>query len=1687
MTTPADEQILDALDRADAGWLARHLDARVCPPTVLGRLVRHEDSRLRYLGLTLLAERVGSPYGTAGEAEPAESAGRGDPAGRGDSVKGGDLAELGDPAALLPRLPAGSPEESLVLAGLHERFGPRLPRGSRPDWRAARLPVRVQVAWLRAEVLTDPAALRDETPGELLYQAVRGSDIMNAHRPAHLVAELVDTRNPVLQAEALRLARQGLHAGLLSPATVRARLIPLIGAADADVAAGALGELAAPWAATRPLDPALLAPGLTAESATGRPAVAAATLITAARHGHGRLLRRTAEDQDLPPALRRNALELLGDLAERDDIGGLLAVAARDPLLLGGPVLTCLRGLHRRGHFPASPDVRTVVELALADHSVPSRDVATVLYTCRREMLDALIDAPADDPSWPRRLDLLVALAAQGTGELPIGAAVTALLRAAPTPGPFLDALRTLRHADAEEAVIGLLPHAPVPALTTLEAIGGRRTVEALTEGLGLDMDEGSGEDTEAGSVAGEDAEAGPSADTGAYPRTATGTIAPPFRGVRDRALELLWHLSHDPESRHRLLVRLDPTDLPARIAADLGGPDEAELAVLSARPDPDDPVAALCRLADHGGAGTLPVIADLLLRIVRDLALPQDANPAAVGPRAARPTDERRPDTAGPTGEPEVPQEVVDAVHALGCRLHRRRRIRPVCLLDAADAREAGHALVATTALDLLDRPALSGGEQAVLLKLLLKVPGAVHLRPRVHSLLRSRDPRVRKHVIALLARDAEGDDAQALSATLTVLTRAQDIRTVRQALLALGHARARWASASVAACLDHPNMNVKKTAASVLVRAGAPAAVPRLLHWLGRHDNPGLRTALVEALRAILGDACTATVLAAAEQSEDGRVRELLLAGLDNVLTPRAVLALDAQASPAVPALLGLLSSGGVRLASGSVAELAELLSRHGVMTHLARAAQPPDAAGLAIESLLTRGWNASVALRIAGHPAPPVADRLRELRRLRPMLEDWLRLAESAPSADVRRRVLRCTLLLCPAPWTSGEVAAFARFGGTVTDAYDEVAHGRQDTAAGEYAAGLMAVLNAVAPRLSAVERFTVAQAVRASAAGPAGSTSSLTLLRRCGAVLVRADLDLALAAARLGADPWLTGPALLRETFGVPVRTSPSTGSTAWRAALDAAVRTPRALEEFHRRDHDPAPGSRDRLDALIDAYPGAGPGVRERLVDWMTRLQPLDAPAWTITETAVPKREAAQSRASTSASAVRSVHLDDLDQPRSAALRTRLLTLLDAPEADRRNAAAQALRAWPEPDITLAVLRAFLRGRVDDPATGTGLGTGDGFGTSTATGTANGLHTGNDLGTRIDLARALVAVDEAELRGDEVRPERVLRLAARLDPWDLPPLVPLLLGWWESGSHDLRPEALRVLREVPADVLAQLLGERIDAGASGLLELLSRRPLLRTPALTRARRRLRTEGRDALADALLLVEGPLRGPGAARADAAALEALRSPAPVVAVTPGAGPRPTLPELLTLARTGTPGEIRRALTLLAEEHGDRAAARSRNAPSRAGRKPGPGSRDGGHPRPGDNGDQVLRELIDALLRHPRTGVRLHAHRTSRALLDRSTHARQTMILLDDPQPDVVRMAIRTLAHASWEPAVPVLVGLLGHPQPAVRSAAHEAIGRFGAAAVPALRHAAAHARPDKRSRYTDVLDRLTGADDT
>ncbi|GAA2555641.1 hypothetical protein GCM10010435_27800 [Winogradskya consettensis] len=1449
-------QVREAVRRGDLVWLSAHLGVPECTPAVLKLLVRHDDPRLRHWGLERLAARIAT-----------------------SRVEESERAEL---AGFLPQQLDGPPETALVLAHIHQVLWRHVPQQRRPQWRAAGLPARVQIAWLRAELLNQPESVRTEPVGELLYQAVAGLTAADAAHPDDLVRELAASSDQVMRDAALRLAREGLHAALLAPARAREHIGRLLDSPHAGVAVAALRELAEPWAAFAPFPRERLMPFLRATEPAVDLAGIDAAVTVAARHGHGDLLRDIVVDDAVPPRSRQTALQVLGETAARDDIPAVLAIAATDPLLYGRSAIACLRSMHRRGLFPSGDDAALIVDLALADHSITAAEAATIMFTCRHEAFRALVVDDAADVTWPRRLELLVGLARQGSGDLPAGETVTRLLPAASRPEPFLAAIRALRHLPAEAAVIDVLPRSPAAALDALEAIGGRLTVAALEDGLGT-------------------------------------VIAPHLRTVRNRALELLWHLTDDPDRRRTILARLNPRDLPRRIATDLGAADRGELAVLSAGFDPASPAEALIALARNGDAATLETIAELLLRIVADLAA---------------------------SDEPGDPDEVVSAIQALGARLHQRGKLRPFCLREAGTAKEAGHALVATIVLDLLDRPGLSPGEQAVLLAMLQQAPYA-GTRARVHRLLRHRDRHVRKQVIALLAADTTGDDAEALSASLIVLTAARDAQTVRQALLALGHVQAHWAAPAIAKCLGHPTMNVKKTAASVLVHTGTPAVVPELLFWLGNHDNPGLRATLIEALHAVLGDSCAATVLAAAEQAPDDRTRELLLDGLGCTLSARSVNALAEQGSPIAPALLTLIAAGRIRLGSGDVEDLAAQLTAYGITAPAGRDPAPGNRSDHDVDALALDGWDTEIARRVMDHPLSAG-----QLTRLRPMLADWLDLAEVAPAA------LRFALRICPAPWPAHEINAFTRAARTLVDGLAG--------ATGDDRDDLLAVLEAVAPGLDA-QALDIVTRIRALPPTAAGRRSTLPLLRRCGAVLTRADLEHALTAARLGPDPWLAEPALLRDAFAVTTTTS------------------------------------REHLNALIEAFPSTSQDERAALLDRMEALQPLDAPAWTITEnthlpTDVP----------------RTPQDGDLDQPRSAAQRERLLTALDAPEADRRNAAAAALRDWPEPETTQAVLRAFLHGRAEVTITP-------------------------------GLAHALTTMDETELRAGDAVQERVARAAFHLDPAGLQRLLPLLLEWWEHGDPATQASAGRTLRQFPelADTIAESLRSRLDAGAWGLLDLIIGRSLLRTPALTETCRRLHAEGRDDLAEKIILVDGPLAGSKVA--------ALQERPQADAVSR----EPSRPELITLIHTGHPDQIRRALTTLAETLEDTNAAQ----------------------------DPELEDLLAELLHHRESRIRLHAHRIGRKLLDRPTYLRHTAILLDDAEPDVVRSAISTVGHAAYEPAIPAVVGLLTHPHSTVRRTAADALVHIGPPAASALTYAARHARPDKRHHYSEVLNRITG----
>ncbi|RSN68392.1 HEAT repeat domain-containing protein [Actinomadura sp. WAC 06369] len=787
-----------------------------------------------------------------------------------------------------------------------------------------------------------------------------------------------------------------------------------------------------------------------------------------------------------------------------------------------------------------------------------------------------------------------------------------------------------------------------------------------------------------------------------------------------------------------------------------------------------------------------------------------------ATSARGARRAARAAADLAAARGdgpEPTVPPDVVDAVRGLGERLHRRGAIRPRRLLDAATEREAGHGLVTDLALDLLDRPGLTAAEQAILLDLPCGCGRPV--RPRVHRLLRHRDPHVRKKAIRLLA----GRDARALSASLVPLTRAEDPQTVRHALLALEEANAAWAAPAIAACLDHPNMNVKKTAAGALSAVRAPEAVPALLAWLARHDNPGFRHALVGALRATLRGAFAATVRAAADGTDDARARTRLLSVLR-------------------------------RTGEHPAAWLAE----HGWAPEVARRAVTAETPRAADQSALRAMLPHWLGLAASGDPGASVLRFVLALCKppwtdaeLACFATSARSLADAVPHLDgcARARLLDLLAAVIPRTGPAGRRALAARLHALPPsrDVFALLHRCGDAPTGGELRRALAAARHGENP--AEAETALLREAFARPPREPRAEDSAAPPPAASGG---RAAPSGGRAAAPRSCEPPRTEPAGAvagAAGSGRAVGDGPGLDAPAGLVArLRDAGRSAEAVRRL-RATAGQAPGrsSREWLGALIEVFPAAAPEARDELLDWMLALQPLGVPAWTIGE------EARRTRAE------RTPHPDDLDQPWSAVQRERLLRMLEDGTAEQRATAARLLLDRPEPAVRLPVLHAYLDGRLDIEVTP------------------------RLAGTLLDLPGEGAPVRPSPRSADAAALERFVRVVGCLDADGIGGFVPVLVEAWEHGGAGVRARARAALRRAPADLVAGAIESRVEAGERGLLDLVAGRPVLRTPVLARTVERLRADGRGDLADRLDLVDGPFRPPGAARRDAEALAALR----------------------------------------------------------------------------------------------------------------------------------------------------------------------------------------------------------------
>jgi len=122
--------------------------------------------------------------------------------------------------------------------------------------------------------------------------------------------------------------------------------------------------------------------------------------------------------------------------------------------------------------------------------------------------------------------------------------------------------------------------------------------------------------------------------------------------------------------------------------------------------------------------------------------------------------------------------------------------------------------------------------------------------------------------------------------------------------------------------------------------------------------------------------------------------------------------------------------------------------------------------------------------------------------------------------------------------------------------------------------------------------------------------------------------------------------------------------------------------------------------------------------------------------------------------------------------------------------------------------------------------------------------------------------------------------------------------------------------------------------------------------------------------------------------------------------------------------------------------------------------------------------HGDGAIAPLA-RLVVDRRPEVRSAALRALRAVASRErTLEAAAEALTMETRRDVVIQLMSSLGHGRYPPALPILIERLTDGDPRIRKGAHAALRAWGRDAVPALRHAARRARPDRRPHYAAVI---------
>ncbi|MCP4132278.1 MAG: HEAT repeat domain-containing protein [bacterium] len=1465
-------------------------------------------------------------------------------------------------AEMLPKQPEKySPEAQLLLAQLYLQLSNWQENKTIPNWREGKLFPSVELAWLKTEILVFPETIKELPLTEMLYHAVWELEPRELPDPVRVLKNLVKIEDEFVQTHANSLIRDSLTAGVLTPQAARELAREQCRSTFPEVAEQALELLASPWSLISSF-PEEVRDALHNENISiARKAVK----ILGLRH-QGDLLEVILNDEKRPPLLRRDAMRYLGDTAQKESMESVINIAQSDPLFYAESCKNCLEAFHHRGYFVRPEHLDDLVFIYTHDKNWTPRELALLSFTCRHELVEKLGTIKPDDTRWEHLIPVLEAVESEKVKPLLIR-----LLKETSSQrnrSLLLETLTSLLCGEAEETVLSLLDREPEQCLAALRAFGGARTKTVLYEKLGI------GDPLK--------------------------PMAPALRPYRGTALALLWHLvDEESEERQTLPGFINPEELPEEIYSDLGtrsNPEEKNLllrAGIAAEADKDFPVHTYIDiLARSGSVSAIPVLSDLLLRHVMELHAGE-----------ALKEEENTGEYYRVEAEPVIFDSVKKAIRELGIRLYNRKKIRPAILLLAENEEEAGDYFLAEMILDLMEAQELPGGELRIFLESLEPLEHPYLVR-RIHRLLRHKNPHVRKIVIRCLARQKAGG----LVFNIAGLTAANDKETVRQALLALESFNASWTVLPAIDCLDHGNMNIKKTAAQILGTIGDARAVPKIIYWLGAHDNTGFRELLQNALENILKEGYSSVILTALEEAKEARRKKLLARSLDLKLTPEMVRRLVQEKSSSADSLLQALAEGEIRLSSGSLRDLQLELHLYGLNTETRKTIKDITKEPLPeeIQHIMEYGWHRETVESFLAKQVKPTGNTQWLVQQY---LKEWHALLRET-NGEQQQRALRWLFEIKADSFSEEDLLFIQKH----LSFYLYLLEGFREYFA--LITSFLEMMERLVLQLTRPESMDLTAWVRSLPAIP--SDDGLVryyLLSQCDFLFTRDDVEMFLADCEKSVSPHENISFLLTEIFELDDLELPEERGSI--PDMENALCEPgiAALEEIRRLWPEEI-DSRTTLIILILNFSQGTAEQRMYLLDWMTGLQPLNTPEWTLGEKARHSEEARRKKIMR-----KDNQNDPFSRPRSFELKNELLSLLEDEDEETRHRAAAALLDWPDvEDEQSIVFEAWLQGRI-----------------------------GNSKKTELNFAGIFARYDHEALAERvsvlaEEKQESLLGLCIGFSSNHRKNCIPWLIKLWELGEEEISKRAQMELRKINADILMPVVLAALKENQFAYVDLLGGK-VLHTPEADIILELLQTAGEDRRFSLLKerLVQGCVWSPEQTQEDQLKLSGLRKkperkPETVVDVES---------ERFALYEAAQGDDHKKVLAAL------RALSK-------------------------DKSPEAV-EVVTGLVGHKNAQINLSAHRCLRTIAHREHYLAITCDLLYDKRPSVICSAIRALSHARYAPAFKDIIDFLEHTNSKIQREARQGVVIIGKKALKPLQYARDHARPDKKEYYQDMID--------